>query len=391
MDGLRRLGLKILSKAGHSAEDVGGVMKRSVRLYGLIVLGLAVMFFFACKDKAAENAAIPIATSAVATQVAVAPPVVEGKGSAEDPTPPALPRMDVVSSYSRMIPAEAKALVLFNPADMMDLLDRIPRQAPKFMRVPDWEPMRQRIRDVWGIEPNELGTQCLVAVMDVGPLVMCRGAKLADAPFDAKVWNDGKYSGRMLERGTSVVYIGLLDDVLVIGSMDTVHHAILAKQGQWPALDRLIERDHGRISEVVAGDVFSDIAVLFVDPKSAPWCGEKCGGTGIFASRTKGFEAIVLAEPGTAQMVEVAVKDWWSRSIEGPVKVLVDPANGRGGLPPLLRKAADSGVAGTATSIRGDIVSLKGEGDLMGLAMALNIDIVSNLLGAGVDAYVKQK
>jgi hypothetical protein len=288
----------------------------------------------------------------------------------------------VLGGFGDVLPVQLEWAAVFPSKRIAEELVRLPAASPKMVRALDRDGLVKRIQELYGLDPTSLGEWCVAArVSEAGPLVVCEAAPLT-AVEGATRWLDADAPGHDVVRGDATIALRTVKGRLVAGAPEAVRRAILVSRRSWPALKDSAARWKKVLSPLDGADAWNEGAVYWLDPARAPWCipGD-CKGTAAFGSRTA-FTVTAEAEAGRVDMLRLAVERTWQQA-KAPCETLREqPQDERPAvLPDDLFKGGDGAVRSGQVAVRGERVSLSGEGDLAGLAGLSRLDLVKLLVG----------
>jgi hypothetical protein len=303
------------------------------------------------------------------------------------PAPPPAGRIDVLAQAARLIPDSARLVVTFPATTAQAMLESLPTLWPRGVMSLTWDSFAKRIKTLWGIDATSASGQCILVVLaDGGTYGMCDGAKAG--PIEGShLWQFADAEGWIVKRGGHDTWIGRLDDKVLAGDPNAIRQVLEVYRRTRTPLAGALLRKQEALLELAASDPHSHATAWFLDRTAAPWCGAGCRATAVFWS-PEGYTALVLAEPDRTEPAKAAATAWWSRigreveplpaAAENP-RTAPSTAQVRAMLPVDMAIEADRTFRSGKFEVRGDRISLSGQGDLAWLALVLNPDVMKTL------------
>lgn len=355
---------------------------------GIACVAIVCSLLFGCKPKPVDPPAPPNRTTVTATPSAVQ----KGRASGEVPSP-ALPREHASRLVATSLPATTEVLAVFPVAVARALVADYAKLLPTLFDAADATVLEGRLADRTGIALGTLGAECAVArIADAGLVVVCDGDKVVP-PAGAATWKDGDASGHEVRLLGAKVLVGVRAGRVVAGTPEAVRKVLQAARDEVPTLGEGGLRWLASAKKLGYADGRRDVALYFLAPRTAPWCGPTCVATAVFAGRDGGAIAIdegaggVAVSNGESAGGAVgagrrAVDSWWKATVL-PFERLRDaaPAARTEPVPDEAIMAADLPTRTATWSDRGGVSILRGKGDALMLASLLRLDIVKELIG----------
>lgn len=359
---------------------------------GIACVAVALSLSAGCKPKPIEPAA-PAPTPA-ARQAARPGAAEKGRAPGEAPSPaPALPREHASRAIATSLPATTEVLAVFPVAVARALVADLARLLPTLLDAADAAVLEGRLADRTGVALGTLGAECAVArIADAGVVVVCDGDKIAP-PERAATWKDGDASGYEVRLLGAKVYVGVRAARVMAGTPEAVRKVLQAARNEVPTLGEGGLRWLATAKKLGYADGRRDVAVYFIAPHAAPWCGPTCGATAVFAGRDGGAIAVeegagagvTGGDPASGDAAGAgrkAVDAWWKATVL-PFERLRDTATSArtDPVPDEAIMAGDLPTRTAAWSERGGVSIFRGKGDALMLACLLRLDLARSLLG----------
>jgi hypothetical protein len=289
--------------------------------------------------------------------------------------------LELLTVFAPTLPVQSRVVALFPSDRLKAVLESLPTGFPRLVRAASPEAFSSRIRSLYGIDISTLAGSCAFAlVADAGPVLVCQGGTATPVEGSSR-WAHGPAEGHTITRGGLSISISAHQGRLMVGSPVAVERCLLAQRKSWPDLTGGLSRWKPRLSEIAGADAFGDMAVFFLDPSMAPWCGSDCIVSAIFATDQE-FVAAAITRDDTVETVQTRAAALWSATISDYATLMDEPRETRS--PPVEDswfKAGDPAIRQAELSTRGAWVFLKGPGDLGSVALALASHWPARLFG----------
>jgi hypothetical protein len=320
-----------------------------------------------CGRKAPTEA--PAATGEAAIVLEASPP-----GSPPSPAPESL--LAAVDALAPRIPVQAAQVAVFPASRVHAALESLPAGLPRLAYAMNADEFQARLRTLYGVDLSDVSGMCaFVRLPDAGPVTMCPGGSLSQVKGSYR-WVNGKTSGHNVPRNGVEISLGLVDGFLAVGSVEAVRRVVLVSQGAWPRLSDARSRWMPRLIESAGVDPLGHSALFFLDPATAPWCGEGlCASSAVFASEDA-VVGVAQAAEGKGASLQATATAWWN-----DVGTAFGDIQGRPEHERLMRmpdawlKPADLLVRSTDFVLREDQLVFQGSGDPIILLIALNAEL----------------
>ncbi|NOZ02017.1 MAG: hypothetical protein GXP54_09040 [Deltaproteobacteria bacterium] len=352
-----------------------------------LVIAASLCFGVSCSKGRKHPTAPPVGPRASGSDVIRTP------RTAPPPLPVRKGPLKALDPFARMLPAQTEVLAVFPAATLSRAMKDVSESFIQLVLMEGSKALPDRLKDVYGVDPDGFGPGCALAVIDgAGAVLLCegRGGKVENPPGHV-LWKHSNASGHAVKRGKWRVFVGTVDGMLIAGNDAAVDRISMVRKGSWPALTTVIARNADILRPLAAANPWGDVSIYFLKPDLAPWCPKgACRGTAVFSKL--GAETLLVADAadGKVKDVKTAVDSFWKGTTQGFARIRdTDRLARRPPITDAAIKPADLLVRNAVLTVRDFQISLKGPGNALFLAVILDPDIASAILGPPVELLEK--
>ncbi len=350
--------------------------------FGPIIVIVVLMAFTACGGEGCGKKTPPTAPEKLPPAATRLTP----HSKAPSPAPKSL--FGAIDELAPRIPIQATQFGIFPASRVQAALESLPAGLPRLVYAMTADDFKTRLRTLYGVDLSDVAGTCAFALLpEAGPLVMCPGGSLSEVKGSYR-WVHGKASGYNVTRNGVEISFGIIDGYLTVGTVQAVSRAVLVSLGSWPRLSDGRGRWMPRMVESTGVDAFGHSALFFLDPSTAPWCGDLCTNTAVFASEDAVI-AIARAVTGEGPALQARAEAWWQE-----VGITLGNLQGQPEADRLMRmpdswlKPADLLARSGTFRLREDHLLFEGRGDPIVMLTALNAQLPQRWLSEMPEAAV---